>query len=275
MKYISMLKRSCLIALLVISTGAIAQTIPAIGEIPAGDSIIIVYDVKIDIGVTSVSNQANITGTNFSAFNSNDPNTAAPDDPTVTVVDPSVVLPVNFVSVRATKRASNIEVEWKLATEQNIRHYEVEKSNDGRLFSKMATVAATANNGNTATYTTTDVAPNIGINFYRVKAVSSSNATMYSAVVKVNLQKDNAVITLYPNPAKGGQVNIQLTNQPEGEYAIQLINNLGQVVYTRSIDHHGGFATQTIKVGSAVAKGIYQMVISSADAKVTQQVIFE
>jgi hypothetical protein len=86
MKYTSVLKRSLMIALLAIGTRSFSQTIPTIGTIPAGDSIIVVYAVTINSGTTTISNQGIISGSNFTTFLTNDPKTAAPNDATVTAV---------------------------------------------------------------------------------------------------------------------------------------------------------------------------------------------
>jgi hypothetical protein len=86
MKYTSLLKRSLVIALLAISTHSFSQSIPTIGTIPAGDSIIVVYAVTINSGTTTISNQGTVSGSNFTSFLTNDPKTAAPNDATVTAV---------------------------------------------------------------------------------------------------------------------------------------------------------------------------------------------
>jgi len=46
-------------------------------------------------------------------------------------------------------------------------------------------------------------------------------------------------------------------------------------MYSRSIDHAGGSATQSIQLPNAVAKGIYQLLISNGDMKTTQHVVVE
>lgn len=86
MKYTFLLRRSLVIALLAIGIHSFSQTIPPVGTIPAGDSIIVVYGVTINSGTTLISNQGSISGANFATFNTNDPKTVAPGDPTLTVV---------------------------------------------------------------------------------------------------------------------------------------------------------------------------------------------
>src|SRR6185437_9700202 len=46
-------------------------------------------------------------------------------------------LPVTFTSVKAYLQNQNINVEWKVDNEQNIKQYEVEKSVDGNHFTNL------------------------------------------------------------------------------------------------------------------------------------------
>ena len=69
-------------------------------------------------------------------------------------------------------------------------------------------------------------------------------------------------IAVYPNPIVNEVINIQLTNQPKGQYQIRLVNPLGQVLITKDFIHMGGSANETIKWNRDFAKGIYQLEIS-------------
>ena len=66
-----------------------------ISTLPAGQSIIIIFDVVIRApllpGATQVSNQGTVSGSNFAAVFTNDPDTPAPNDPTIAKIN--VLLP--------------------------------------------------------------------------------------------------------------------------------------------------------------------------------------
>ena len=61
-----------------------------IGTLPAGKSITITFDVTVNdplpAGTTQVSNQGAVSGSNFTDMLTDDPDTPAPDDPTVTAI---------------------------------------------------------------------------------------------------------------------------------------------------------------------------------------------
>jgi hypothetical protein len=66
--------------------GTVSRTI---GDIPQGKTVTITYDVVIDdpAGVTSISTQGTVSGTNFSPKVTDDPDTGTANDPTVTPID--------------------------------------------------------------------------------------------------------------------------------------------------------------------------------------------
>ena len=100
--------------------------------------------------------------------------------------EPAIVpLPVNFTSVKAYQNDKNINVEWRVENEINIRHYAVEKSINGAQFTNIVTIPATANNGNSAIYHSADTHPVEGYNYYRIKSVDIDGTTGYTNVVKV------------------------------------------------------------------------------------------
>ncbi len=182
-------------------------------------------------------------------------------------------LPVNFTTIKAYQQNSNVQVDWNVATESNILSYEIEKSSNGVMFTKAGTVAAKANNNTAVAYNWIDVAPYVGNNYYRIKAVTLTGDVKYTQVVNVKTAKGRREITAYPNPLIGRTINIQLVNQPAGTYTVELMNNIGQVMYRSQIKHLGGSSAQTLDLDNKPAQGVYQMKISNGDTKKTIQII--
>ena len=171
------------------------------------------------------------------------------------------VLPINFTNVKAFEKGNNIQVEWNLGNEQNMQHYEVEKSTDGRTFIKAGMQAARATMS-ADNYQYLDQQPNIGNNFYRIKAIEKGGTFKYSQVVNVKVGKGNSAITVYPNPVTDNVISLQLTNQPKGKYSIRLLNQLGQEVYRKELNHIGGSATETLQLYKQIAVGLYNLKVS-------------
>ena len=87
--------------------------------------------------------------------------------------------------------------------------------------------------------------------------------------------KGKQSISIYPNPVINGTINLQLTNQPAGEYGIRLFNKMGQVMISKQINHAEGSSTETIQLDKYSAHGIYQLEVTKPDGnKVNMNVIY-
>ena len=189
------------------------------------------------------------------------------------VMRSSNALPVTFLSVSAAQKNGGIEVNWNTANETNMSSYEVEESNDGINFTKATTVAA--KNAASNSYNWLDAAINNGDNFYRIKSVEQNGTFKYSNLVKVKVGGKHTEFTVYPNPVKGGVVNLQMTNAEKGIYTVKIYNKAGQELASKSINHNGGSASQTIQLNAGIAAGTYSMQVSNGTTVITKTVIVE
>ncbi len=184
------------------------------------------------------------------------------------VFAPLKALPVTFTSIKAYRQGKDINVEWKVENEMNVKQYEVEKSIDGTDFTTMSIQAATANDGGSVVYVAADVKPVEGYNYYRVKSVDINGKSQYTNVVKVLMGTIKQDINIFPNPITDGMIHLQLTNQPGGKYGIRLHNKLGQLIISRQVNHSEGSSTELIKWDYNLAHGLYNLEVSRPDGTV-------
>jgi hypothetical protein len=181
-------------------------------------------------------------------------------------------LPVNFVNIKAIPQAGNVAVSWETGSELNVERYEIEKSANGREFAKVATQSATGN----GVYNWLDVNVAAGTQWYRIKAIDRSGQFKYSAIVKINANRNGSGITVWPNPVKGNDITLQLSNEAAGRYNIRLTNAAGQIILTRNIQHAGGSASQSISLSSQAIAGVYQLEIVAPNGnRKSQKLIIE
>ncbi len=182
----------------------------------------------------------------------------------------SSTLPVNFTAIKAYQKNTAIQVEWNVSNESAIANYEVEKSIDGRSFTKAGSVIA---NGGTS-YNWLDVAPVQGNNHYRVKSVGVNGEVKLTSVVNVKLGKGGAAVSVYPNPVKDNSISLQFANMVKGSYTVTLYNTAGQVMATKLVQHNGGSATEQM-VLPTLAKGMYQLEVKGEASKSTQTIMIQ
>jgi hypothetical protein len=169
-------------------------------------------------------------------------------------------LPVMFNDVKAYEKNRGVQVEWTNLTERDLVNYIVERSANGVSFSTIDQQAPRSNNNDKEKYSSFDAAPLSGANFYRIKVLEISGKVIYSKVIRVEIGK-TAGFTLYPNPVKGNQVSVSMSNR-QGQYTIKVLNVSGQEIFSQRIAHQGGSLTQNVELPASVKPGVYNMVVS-------------
>ncbi|MCP9751960.1 choice-of-anchor D domain-containing protein [Ferruginibacter sp. HRS2-29] len=178
--------------------------------------------------------------------------------------------PVRFISISATRNTDrSINVKWKVENEANITGYTIERSADGRSFTGIVNSAMTSQ----GTYGKDDLSPLAQDNYYRIKASGLAGEITYSEVVKVAPLSTKAYISVYPNPVEGKTAQLVFANQPAGLYQVQVINNLGQVIYNGSVKVSGYNFIYPIVLGAKTTQGNYEVKVVKEDGKVSVQKI--
>ncbi len=179
--------------------------------------------------------------------------------------------PVRFTNITAVRNRNNTAtVTWNTENENNINTYSIEHSTDAVNFAAAGSQMPTANNGGSPSYNFVHTTPVDANNWYRVKANTISGAAQYSDVVKIGAVEivRNPSISIYPNPATAGNVNVRFTNQPVGTYQLKISNKAGQLLHTEIVQLQTNNLQKTISLG-ATAAGSYQVTITNEDGKKT------
>jgi hypothetical protein len=126
-----------------------------------------------------------------------------------------VTLPVVFGSFDAYRKGAQVQLRWTTLSEDNSDRFEVERSTNGRVYTKIATVFAAGFSQEKLAYAYIDEKAPAGRLYYRLRQVDRNTKHLYSAVRQVQTQTTGAGFTkvsLYPNPTTG-VVHVTL---PEG-----------------------------------------------------------
>jgi Secretion system C-terminal sorting domain len=151
----------------------------------------------------------------------------------VTDVGPSYLggpLPITLVSFNVFNKNKTAELNWTTASEQNSSHFEVERSFDGKNFTKIGEVKAAGNSTSSVNYVFKDAFYTEGSHYYRLKQVDLDGKFDYSAIRTVSFDTDKT-ITIFPNPAKN-VIHIQLSTPSVNSFNMAIYNLQGQLVKT-------------------------------------------
>ncbi|MEJ8802175.1 cadherin domain-containing protein [Pontibacter sp. H249] len=139
-------------------------------------------------------------------------------------------LPVTLIGITAKAELKGVMIYWATAAEINNEYFIVERSLDGRNFSKIGQVRGAGTSSSRIEYNLLDTNSPAGTVYYRLKQVDFGGKYEYSKIVAVDVKKNtNAGVLLYPNPVTDF-ANVDLTALPAGSCTIRIISMDGRVV---------------------------------------------
>jgi len=136
------------------------------------------------------------------------------------------VLPVIFSRFDVRKEGTGAQLYWRIETASNVSHYEIEKSGDGRVFSKAGEVKAAL----LQTYKYLDAVPFGGKTVYRIKSVDRDGKYTYSVMVQYAQGKSVVPLSIFPSPVNA-TISVQHT-VAEPSHRLDIIGMDGRTLQT-------------------------------------------
>ena len=241
------------------------------GTVPSGNSIIINSGgtLKVSSNQTLSSISLNSGGTLIVDAGVTLSLTTFSQNGTVTnngtILVNGTPLPVTFTSLTGNIRNGQAQLNWTMADEHNVDHYQVEESVNGRQFQSFTQVDAASR----SSYQTIDAQLHTGANYYRVKAVDIDGKLTYSKIIRLENSAIDQQIRVYPNPSQG-ELTLGL-NIAAGNYQIRVINAVGQIVLQQPLTHEGGSRSLPLALPKLNA-GIYQLEVRGGMQKYVRSV---
>ncbi|GLU56147.1 ice-binding family protein [Dyadobacter frigoris] len=184
-----------------------------------------------------------------------------------TVYAAETPLPVTLTSFTAKiGEMQTILLKWTTTAETNSDRFEIQRSNNGKVWNQLATITAKGESTVLSSYQYTDAKPENGTNLYRLKMIDKDETFAYSRIQSTEF-KMLAKTELYPNPAVdyltlsvddisliqriqisnilGANVydirkvssdlssNLDVKNLPAGMYIVRVTNNTGKIASTK------------------------------------------
>ena len=184
-------------------------------------------------------------------------------------------LPVLFANVKAYEKNNGVQVEWSNMTEKDVAGYTVERSSNGTDYIGVSQQPATSNQNDKVDYSAFDANPVQGISYYRIKATETTGKVVYSKILNVSIGSASQSLRLYPNPVKGNQVTISMSNIKRGQYTVRVVNTAGQDIFRQLINNQSSSMTQTLDLPATIKAGVYNMVITGSDYRETKTFIVQ
>ncbi len=136
---------------------------------------------------------------------------------TLTAGSCATTLTANDLFFTALKQRAQALLSWSSASETNNTYFEIQRSDDARIWQQIGTVKAAATSAVLTMYSFADGAPLDGTNYYRIKQMDNNGHTSYSLVRSLSFSNQWAV-KMYPNPAQSFLLLQFSSNSDENGY---------------------------------------------------------
>ena len=123
---------------------------------------------------------------------------------------PMITLPLRFIRVSAAANNGHPQISWQVAEEMDVDHFDVEKSETGRIFPPCPAYRVVLE----YTYVFTDNAPYRQTVYYRILAFGRDGQRLYSPIVNVRPIAGQPKLTVSPNPVSGDQLRLASPASP-------------------------------------------------------------
>lgn len=193
--------------------------------------------------------------------------------PATVTVNWAQTLPVKLINFSGRLNGSKVDLTWVTASEYNTRHFEVERSNDGQNYTRIATVTARGTTSSVTSYDLVDPSPKAGINYYRLKIVDNDGSFEYSTIVIIRIENNVQLVTkVAPNPFTT-KVDVYLTLTHNTMVDFRIIDLTGKMIFTKSVKGLKGFNWFTIDDLGRLPAAQYMLQIVTDDATIVEKII--
>lgn len=178
------------------------------------------------------------------------------------LVNINAPLQLNDLQLTASAVDNEARLQWRIANEDQIQAYYLERSADGTIFQTRAMVPASK----LASYSYADKEPLAGRNHYRIRAVAANGSLSFSNIATVRFgEVGTASVLVLPNPTQS-QAAVRFWK--DATYECVLTDISGQVV--QSFRVHG--TVFTLDMGN-LAAGVYLLRCDSGDERTVTRIV--
>lgn len=86
-------------------------------------------------------------------------------------------------------------------------------------------------------------------------------------IISMPFNFNSQSISLYPNPTLGNKTTLDLKNMPDGDYILEIVNLIGQILYTKSINYTKNYSLGLELDISSFKGGVYYIRVRNATAQ--------
>lgn len=183
----------------------------------------------------------------------------------------SAPLPVTLLYFTGRYENEQSKLAWETSMEENVDHFAIERSDDGRQYAEIGTVKATGNSSTPIKYGYNDTKPVAKSAWYRLRTVDIDGKSRYSNAIRiVNETRSISVLSVTPNPFQSG-LRVQVNSDKVLPATIRIVDLTGREMYRSNKVLSTGNNTILVQPSTALANGIYVLQLIAGNEVILNQ----
>jgi len=178
------------------------------------------------------------------------------------------LLPLNFLDFKVTAGVEDVAVKWQIDDATDVRHFEVERSFNGRDFIVLANI--TPQQSLEYVYLDQNAMLLNAALYYRIKAILHNGEMKYTAIQKV-LSLSKHSVQIAPNPVTG-TVSLRGFAKIEEPVVLEILNAKGVKVYEEQWQRPQGVFIKSISMEKFPA-GVYWIKLLTKEGAFIERII--
>jgi hypothetical protein len=181
------------------------------------------------------------------------------------------IVPIKLISFNGSLLNNKASLLWSVADNETGAYFEVQKSNDGKLFNTAALIFVSSKNG-IDHYSFTDPKDFGTGSYYRIKIVNNNGSTFQSRIVFLKSQTTNATnsLVVLQNPV-ASTLMFTYTSAATGNARVNIYNVAGAKMLTTVAHFQPGTNTGTVNLDGRFTSGTYLLeVINGSERSVSK-----
>jgi hypothetical protein len=183
----------------------------------------------------------------------------------------SFPVPLKLISFSGARRKGVSILEWLTENEDNVDHFDVQRSDNDAIFKTIGHVKA-LNHSYGQRYIYNDTFSLDGTAFYRIKCIDHDGKFFYSKIISLTDNHYPNTAFYVVNPVKD-VISIYSTNANNGLFHYRLYTASGQLLSEGELNMAG--TTQSIKRPFGALAGIYTLEINDLHSHFSKKLKFE
>jgi hypothetical protein len=187
-----------------------------------------------------------------------------------------VVLPVQFLNLSAMVQDTQVWLNWTIITTREIDHFEIERSIDNTIYTKVGTVNDAVKINEQQSFSSKDDISGINsdIIYYRIKVIGQPGEIKYSNVLSVKKSQTKTPVNIMPNPARD-YVAVRFFVEKESEVTLRLIDNIGKIILIQKQKVLKGNNVLQLNNLGKYSAGVYSLQVLINDEMLTKKLVLE